>query len=93
MSNRGRHKKLNQRLVIQILGENIANRMMTYQKEQGNIPNLNIFLNSPHACRRQEGFNWEDTIEGWDYWYNKITYFENHSLYLKYKNDRGKGFY
>ena len=65
MSNRGRHKKLNQHLIIQILGNTVANRMMECQKEQGNIPNLDIFLNSPTASKNGNGFNWSDTSEGW----------------------------
>jgi hypothetical protein len=94
MSNRGRHKKLNQHLVIQILGKTVANRMMECQKEQGNLPNLDIFLNSPSASKYSNGFNWSNTSEGWAYWDTKLMeHFKNHSLYLKYQNDRSKGFY
>ena len=93
MSNRGRHKKSNQHLVIQILGKTVANRMMECQKEQGNIPNLNVFLRDPSACQHGRGFNWSDTKEGFSYCDTKIEYFRNHSLYLKYQNDRSKGFY
>ena len=94
MSNRGRHKKLNNHLVIRILGETVANRMMECQKEQGNIPNLNIFLNTPCAGKQSNGFNWGNTKEGWEYWHITLVYcFKNHSLYLKYQNDRSKGFY
>lgn len=97
--NRGRHKKQNKylkcdHLVVQILGKTVANRMMECQKEQGNIPNLDVFLKSPSASRTGNGFNWADTTEGWSYWNDKlIEYFRNHSLYLKYQNDRSKGFY
>lgn len=96
--NRGRHKKQNKylkydHLVVQILGKTVANRMMECQKEQGNIPNLDAFLKSPSAARTGNGFNWDDTTEGWSYWNDKIEYFRNHSLYLKYQNDRSKGFY
>ena len=93
MSNRGRHKKQNKHLVIQILGSNIANRMMECQKEQGNIPNLDVFLKSPSASTHSSGFNWSRTTEGHSYWDTKIEYFRNHSLYLKYQDDRRKGFY
>ena len=68
--------------------------MMECQKEQGNIPNLDIFLNTPSAGRYSNGFNWSETSEGWSYWDTKLTeYFKNHSLYLKYQNDRSKRFY
>ena len=86
--NRGRHKKSNKHLIIQILGIKIANRMMECQKEQGNISNLDVFLKNPTAGRYSNGFTWSDTTEGHRYWDDKIEYFRNHSLYLKYKNDR-----
>ena len=94
MSNRGRHKKSNKHLVVQILGLTIANRMMECQKEQGNLPNLDIFLNSPNASKNSNGFNWSGTKEGWEYWDTKLMeHFKNHPLYKKYQNDRGKRFY
>lgn len=88
MSNRGRHKKSKQHLIIQILGIKIANRMMECQKEQGNIPNLDVFLKHPNASICSNGFVWKRTTEGYSYWNAKIEYFRNHSLYLNYKNDR-----
>lgn len=89
MSNRGRHKKSNKHLVIQILGIKIANRMMECQKEQGNIPNLDVFLKSPTASRCSNGFAWSDTKEGHSFWNNLIVYiFKEHPLYKQYKNDR-----
>jgi hypothetical protein len=97
--NRGRHKKQNKHLkcdhlVVQILGSTIANRLMECQKEHGNIPNLDIFLNTPAASKHSNGFNWSDTKEGWEYWNSiLIDHFRNHSLYLKYQNDRSKRFY
>ena len=96
--NRGRHKKQNEHLkcdhlVVQILGKTVANRMMECQKEQGNIPNLDVFLRNPSAGSINGGFVWDRTADGWSYWNDKIEYFINHSLYLKYQNDRSKGFY
>lgn len=98
MPNRGRHKKQNKHLIcdhliVQVLGKSVANRMTECQKEQGNIPNLNIFLNDPTASRYSNGFNWSETKEGWGYWNDKIDYFKDHSLYLNYQNDRSKRFY
>ena len=80
-------------MVVQILGKTVANRMMECQKEQGNIPNLDVFLRSPTVSRYHDGFTWSDTTEGHRYWDGKIEYFRNHPLYLKYQNDRSKGFY
>ena len=88
MSNRGRHRKSNKHLIIQILGIKITNRMMECQKEQGNIPNLDLFLKEPTASRTYGGFNWCDTKEGLVYWDLMINTFKNHPLYKKYKNDR-----
>ena len=87
--NRGRHRKSNQHLIIQILGKTIANRMMECQKEQGNIPNLDLFLNSPTRSRYAGGFTWSDTKEGHSFWDHKIVdIFQQHPLYKKYRDDR-----
>jgi hypothetical protein len=87
--NRGRHKKSNRHLIVQILGKNIANRMMEYQKEQGNIPNLDVFLRRPDAGKFDRGFTWSDTKEGHWYWYNIIIgTLKEHPLYKQYKNGR-----
>lgn len=89
MSNRGRHKKSNQHLVIQILGKTIANRITECQKEQGNIPNLDVFLNRPGADKFERGFTWSYTKEGHWYWHGiLIDTFTEHLLYKKYKNGR-----
>lgn len=87
--NRGRHRKSNQHLIIQILGKTIANRMMECQKEQGNIPNLDVFLKSPTASEYERGFNWSNTKEGHHFWFNLIIdTLQAHHLYKKWKNDR-----
>ena len=88
MSNRGRHKKSKQHLIIQILGIKIANRMMECQKEQGNIPNLDVFLHEPSTGVFEGGFMWDHTAEKWDYWHGLANQLRNHPLYKKYKNDR-----
>ena len=90
--NRGRHRK-KQHLVVRVLGTTVSNKMMEYQVKQGNASDLDVFLREPSASRTGNGFNWCDTTEGWSYWNDKIEYFRNHSLYLKYQNDRSKGFY
>ena len=89
MSNRGRHKKSSQHLIVQILGKTIANRMMQCQKEQGNIPNLNVFLVNPIEGKIGNGFTWRLTKEGHDYWDTLLAdRLSNHYLYKKWKNDR-----
>lgn len=89
MANRGRHKKSNKHLIIQILGIKIANRMMECQKEQGNIPNLDVFLKNPNSDKSEKGFTWSSTKEGHWTWFNIIMgTFVEHPLYKQYKNGR-----
>lgn len=89
MANRGRHRKLNQHLIIQILGKTVANRMMECQKEQGNIPNLDVFLKHPTASKCDKGFDWSSTKEGHHFWFVLIIdTLQVHHLYKKWKNDR-----
>ena len=88
MSNRGRHRKSNKHLIVQILGKTIANRMMECQKEQEKIPNLDVFLHRPFAGTIDGGFVWNNTTEGWDYWSDRAEEIKNHPLYKKYINDR-----
>ena len=88
MSNRGRHKKSKQHLIIQILGIKIANRMMECQKNCGNPPNLDVFLAHPDACPKVGGFKWALTHEGFAYWSNIHACLIKHHLYKQYKNDR-----
>lgn len=89
MSNRGRHKKSYQHLIVQILGQKIADRMMQCQKEQGNVPNLDVFLRYPTEGKLKGGFIWRKTKEGHEYWDTLLAdRLSNHHLYKKWKNDR-----
>ena len=86
MSNRGRHKKSKQHLIVKILGQRIANRMMQCQKEQGNIPNLDVFLRQPSEGQCRGGFIWCNTKEGQRYWdMLLLDTLKNHPLYQKWK--------
>ena len=86
--NRGRHRKSDQHLVIRILGKTTANRMMECQKNCGNAPNLDVFLNHTDAWPAVGGFKWERTHEGFSYWCEVSRTLRNHPLYKQYKNDR-----
>lgn len=89
MSNRGRHKKPFQHLIVQILGQKIADRMMQCQKEQGNVPNLDVFLRNPMEGKPGGGFTWRLTKEGHEYWDVLLTdRLLNHYFYQNQKNDR-----
>lgn len=84
MSNRGRHKKSSQHLIVQILGKTIADRMMQCQKEQGNVPNLDVFLEEPTVGYNKGGFIWRNTKEGYEYWDTLLAdKLSNHYLYKK----------
>ena len=88
MSNRGRHKN-HQHLIVQILGQKIADRMMQCQKEQDNVPNLDIFLKQPTEGQYGGGFIWSNTQEGHEYWdILLVDRLSNHYLYKKWKDDR-----
>ena len=89
MSNRGRHKKSSQHLIVQILGSGIANRLMECQERVGNTRNLDIFLRDPTAGARSGGFYWAETSEGRDFWDTVLNdRLTTHYLYKKWKNDR-----
>lgn len=89
MSNRGRHKKSSQHLIVQILGQKIADRMMQCQIEQRNKPNLDVFLRQPTEGQWGGGFIWGNTKEGHEYWNTLLVdKLSNHYLYQKWKDDR-----
>ena len=89
MSNRGRHKKSSQHLIVQILGQKIADRMMQCQIEQRNKPNLDVFLRQPTEGQYGGGFIWSNTKEGHEYWNTLLVdKLSNHYLYKKWENDR-----
>lgn len=86
--NRGRHRKPKQHVIIQILGSTISNRIMECQKEQGNSPNLDVFLKRWDACRNTGGFSWGLTTEDYRYWNDVMERMTNHPLYIKTKYER-----
>lgn len=83
MSNRGRHKNRKHPLV-KLLGKTITDKMMYYQKEQGNIPKLETFIRFPRASSHANGFTWDRTEEGFHYWAEIIdkleTYLNNNRI-------------
>ena len=89
MSNRGRHQNTKKHLIIQILGQSVANRIMECQEAQGNLPNLDVFLVNPTATYIQDGFVWSATSEGFDYWHTTLAIkLQNHQLYKKWKYEK-----
>jgi hypothetical protein len=88
MANRGRHKQKQKHLIVKILGEKIANRMMECQKDCCNSPNLDVFLKDPLAGSCWGGFIWKNTIEGHEFWKTIIDQLREHYLYKQYRNER-----
>lgn len=51
----------------------VIQQMVDYQVEQGNEPNVDVFKNDLCASSSDGGFDWEDTREGWEYWYDRLV--------------------
>lgn len=52
------------------LSEEIQNRMLECQEEQGNLRNPEIFKQNITLDKTQGAFDWENTKEGFAYWKN-----------------------
>lgn len=48
--------------------EAIVNQMLDEQERQGNKRDVTIFENCIGAKKSQGGFNWGESLSGWDYW-------------------------
>lgn len=51
----------------------IVEKMLYYQVEQGNKRDVTMFESKRCADKYSGGFQWEDTPERYDFWYNIIT--------------------
>lgn len=81
MGHRGKHKKEKYcyHPIVKIYGLEIAHKMMQYQMEQHNPPNLDVFIREPTASTNRRGFNWDKTEEGYSFWADKmISLYHNH---------------
>lgn len=52
--------------------EEIVECMLKHQVDQGNVCKISVFEQDRHAPRRLGGFNWEDSIEGYEFWASVI---------------------
>lgn len=60
--------------------DEVVEKMLEYQEEQGSSRNVSVFEKS-HCCGSPNGFNWDETVEGWCFWFNVITN-ENFDLFF-----------
>lgn len=47
----------------------IVTAMLIQQKNQGNKPSLEVFENNATASANGRGFDWDETVQGYDFWY------------------------
>jgi hypothetical protein len=66
----------------QIYPPEVIELMLQRQEEQGNPRNIKPFLNQIQAALTTGGFNWTDTIEGFDFW-NDVLYLEDINVFYK----------
>ena len=60
----------------------IVQKMVNYQVEQGNIPNVTVFQKNCAAAKSQSGFDWNNTDEGNNFWCD-VIYLDNFDLFFK----------
>lgn len=72
MTNRGRHKKLKIPITLLTIPKRILTRIMECQVEQGNKADLTVFQRSRTIDKFHGGFNWEETVEGYYIWYERL---------------------
>lgn len=52
----------------------IVNKMIEYQTDQGNDPDVDVFRYSASESCENGGFDWDGTKEGFDFWEEIIEY-------------------
>lgn len=72
MANRGRHRKSGIPTNLRNFPKHILNRLMECQIEQGNKADLTVFAHDRRAHKFAGGFNWNNTIEGYQIWHDRL---------------------
>ena len=62
--------------------QEIVEKMLEYQVEQGNQRNVEVFEGFREANHKNKGFTWEKTPEGELFW-GKVIFYENFSVFFK----------
>ena len=68
----------------------VVQKMVDYQIEQGNIPNVTVFQKDCATAKFQNGFDWDETEEGANFWGEVIDFNNFEEFFKKYpKKYRG----
>ena len=62
----------------------VVEHMLKYQVKQGNKEDVSVFERIPNTGRDLGGFNWRDTIEGYDWWTEVIDNKNFNFFFKKY---------
>lgn len=62
----------------------IVEKMLYYQEQQGNPRKVSVFEVSVECSFLNEGFDWDRTLEGYDFWYNVLTKKQFEKFFSKY---------
>lgn len=71
----------------------IQQRMLDEQERQGNPRNAKVFEKAITACSSEGGFTWEQSEEGFDFWYKITTNGNLAVFYEKYPKEPNKKLY
>lgn len=64
----------------------VVMKMIEYQVEQGNSPNVRIFQKDKFQNNQNGGFSWNNTVDGYDFWYQVIACCDFNHFFNKYPN-------
>lgn len=53
--------------------QEVVEKMLERQVEQGNKRDVSVFEGSKSSGRYGDGFSWDESIEGWDFWDDVIN--------------------
>lgn len=67
-----------------MIPEEIKNRMMDCQEEQGNPRDWRVFKKKSDASDNGGGFDWGETLEGYGFWMEVIHYGNYPKFYERY---------
>lgn len=64
------------------LPKEIKDKMLEEQERQTGKRDPQVFVNDLDVCKSYGGFDWENTIEGHDFW-RSITYYDDFDIFYK----------
>jgi hypothetical protein len=66
----------------------VLERMLFLQEEAGSKRDVRVFENRPGADKSEGGFDWNDTPEGYDFWYEVVRCKSFDIFFMKYPRQR-----